>query len=426
MPRVLLFATTTGYQVRAFGEAADRLGLELVFATDRCHALDDPWRDAAIPVGFHDEATSLRRVLEVTAERPVAGVLAVGDRPTVLAAMVAEALGLPGHGSDGARAASNKLSYRQCLARAGLRAPAFHVFRFDEVGRRQTLPFGFPCVVKPLALSGSRGVIRADNEAALEAALARVARLLLQPDVRALRDQANDLILVEEYIDGAEFAVEGLVDNGRLHVITIFDKPDPLDGPFFEETIYAMPTRLVADERASVESAVADAVRALGLVHGPVHAECRLGIDGPIVLEVAARPIGGLCARVLRCIDSTGHFCSYEEVLLRQAIGEAGGGFRPTQEASAVMMIPIPGAGQLTGVVGEDLARAVFGVEEVRITAKTGQRLVPIPEGASYLGFIFARRQTAEEAIAVVRQAHRQLHFEINTKISLLPKVGYE
>ena len=269
-------------------------------------------------------------------------------------------------------------------------------------------------------------MIRADNEAALAAALARVARLLLQPDVRALRDQANDLILVEEYIDGAEFAVEGLVDNGRLHVITIFDKPDPLDGPFFEETIYAMPTRLVADERASVESAGADAVRALGLVHGPVHAECRLGIDGPIVLEVAARPIGGLCARVLRCIDSTGRFCSYEEVLLRQAIGEAGGGFRPTQEASAVMMIPIPGAGQLTGVVGEDLARAVFGVEEVRITAKTGQRLVPIPEGASYLGFIFARRQTAEEAIAVVRQAHRQLHFEINTKISLLPKVGYE
>lgn len=420
MSRILLFATTTSYQVRAFADAAERLGFELAFATDRCHTLDDPWRDEAIPVEFHNERMSLQRVLDAIAGRPVTGVLAVGDRPTILASMVAEALALPCHGAAGARLAASKLRYRQCLSREGLRVPAFHVLRLEQIERCPALPFGFPRVVKPLTLSGSRGVIRANDKKELDAALVRVAQMLSRPELRALRDPSNELVLIEEYIDGAEYAVEGLVNDGRLHVMTIFDKPDALEGPFFEETIYARPTELGPNEQASVEYAVAEAVRALGLRHGPVHAECRLDAHGPVVLEVAARPIGGLCAKVLQCTDSTGHSCQYEEVLLRQAVGEGGCTFDCAPGASAVMMIPIPCSGHLRGVVGTELARAVGGVDDVIITAKLGQQLVPIPEGASYLGFIFARGQTSEDVIAAVRQAHQQLHFEVDREIPLL------
>ncbi|HAK54899.1 MAG TPA: carboxylate--amine ligase [Acidobacteria bacterium] len=420
MPRVMLFATTTGYQVRVFGEAAERLGLELVFATDRCQALEDPWRDAAIPVRFHDEVASLRRLTEAMSGREVHGVLGVGDRPAVLAALAAEAFDLPARGVDGARAAADKLRYRRRLAEVGLPSPAFRAVRLGQIDSRPAAPLSFPCVVKPLALSGSRGVIRVDDQTEFDAALARVGRLLAQPEIRALRDPANDWVLVEAYVDGNEVAVEGLLDDGRLHVVTFFDKPDPLDGPFFEETIYATPTSLTPDRYAAIEAAVADTVRALGLTHGPVHAECRLGPDGVVVLEVAARPIGGLCARVLRCVDPAGRACSYEEVLLRHATGEAGCGFRRAPGASAVMMIPTPRAGHLRRVRGQDRAKAVRDVDDLVITAKSGQRLVPMPEGASYLGFIFARAGTAEDAVEAVRRAHAQLGFDIDPDLPMV------
>ncbi|HJO38613.1 MAG: ATP-grasp domain-containing protein [Vicinamibacterales bacterium] len=419
MPRVILFATTTGYQVRVFGEAAERLGLDLVFATDRCQTLEDPWRDAAIPVRFHDETASLRRLVEAMNGRGVDGVLGVGDRPALLAALAAETFDLPARGVDGARASADKLRYRRRLAEVGLPSPAFRAIRLDQIDAGLAEPLGFPCVVKPLALSGSRGVIRADDQAEFDAALARVGRLLAQPGIRALRDPANDQVLVEEYVEGAEITVEGLLDDGRLHVMTIFDKPDPLDGPFFEETIYATPTSLAPDVCTAIEEALAGTVRALGLTHGPVHAECRLGPGGVVVLEVAARPIGGLCARVLRCVGPSGRACSYEEVLLRHATGEAGRGFRRAPGASAVMMIPTPRAGHLRRVRGQDRARAVRGVDDLVITAKPGQRLVPMPEGASYLGFIFASAATPEAAVAAVRRAHSHLSFDIDLDLPM-------
>jgi len=411
-PRVLLFATTTGYQVRAFGEAATRLGVELVFATDRCQTLDDPWRDAAIPVRFHDEDASLRRVREATATRPVAGIVAVGDRPAVLAAAAAEVLGVPGHGRDAARVAANKLWYRQRLRERRLPGPPFETVRVGERAKGQSVACGFPCVVKPLALSGSRGVIRADDAAALERALARVERLLSQRAVLARREPADELMLIEGFVDGPEFAVEGLVQDGTLRVVAVFDKPDPLDGPFFEETIYVTPSRLQAGDLVRLDRAVADAVAALGLRHGPIHAECRIGSRGVVVLELAARPIGGLCARALR-FEEAGETRSYEEVLLRHATGTAVEGIARERAASAVMMIPIPRAGYLAGVGGTEAARSVPGVDDVQITAKAGQRLVPIPEGASYLGFIFARHPTPEAAVVAVRTAHAVLRFDI-------------
>jgi biotin carboxylase len=228
-------------------------------------------------------------------------------------------------------------------------------------------------------------------------------------------------LLVEGYIDGAEFAIEGVLTDGRLQPFAIFDKPDPLDGPFFEETIYVTPSSLDADVQAAVIAQVERAARALGLVHGPVHAECRIATDGIYVLEVAARPIGGLCSRVLRFTRTGGpELASLEEVLLRHAAGEDVTGFSRERPAAAVMMIPIPKRGMFKKVEGLEQARAVPGIDDVRITAKPDQLLEPLPEAGSYLGFIFARAERPAEAVKALRAAHQSLRFVVDAPLPVL------
>ena len=420
MFRVLILATTTGYQTRAFGDAAARLGIELIFATDRCHMLEDPWRDAAIAIRFSDEASSVQAILDASARMRIDGVVAVGDRPTVVAARVGEAVGLPWHGSDAAAAARTKHLTRTRFRAAGLLVPAFaqHPVTVDPLAIANTVVY--PAVVKPLALSGSRGVVRVDDHVELAAALARLRTLLASPDVRAERDPAHDLVLIEQFVDGKEFAVEGVLNHGELHVLAVFDKPDPLDGPFFEETIYVTPSRAPAAIQAAITDAVAQAASALGLCHGPIHAECRVNARGVFVLEVAARPIGGLCARALRLVPGQGALAppiALEELLLRHALGETSTSWEREAAASAVMMIPIPRRGIFNGVEGVDAARAVRGIEDIQVTAKAGQVLVPLPEGATYLGFIFARAEGPVIAEAAIRAAHARL------EITILPEV---
>jgi biotin carboxylase len=419
--RVLLLSTTTGYQVRAFGEAAERLGVEIVFATDRCHQIDDPWRDAAIPVRFHQEDASVAAVVAAARRRPIDGILAVGDRPTALAAMAAARLGLPGNPPDAARASSNKLLARERFSAAGLPVPWFFRVPADiEPGaalgalkcRGASDDDTFPCVIKPLTLSGSRGVIRADDERGFVAAMERVQRLLARKDVRVRRDGGDDAIVVEGFIEGQEFALEGVLEHGALRTLAIFDKPDSLDGPFFEETVYSTPSLLASPLQEAVVETIAQGVRALGLRHGPIHAECRIAPDGRIfVLEIAARPIGGLCARVLRFEPGE---IPYEELLLRHAVGDPLAGYTRERPAAAVMMIPIPQRGLLKGTEGLDDAKAVQGIDGITITARPDQLLEPLPEGASYLGFVFARAATPGEAISAVRAAHARLRFRID------------
>jgi biotin carboxylase len=311
---------------------------------------------------------------------------------------------------------------RSNLARAGLPVPWF--FEADPAMDISADPrLQFPCVVKPLGLSGSRGVIRADTPAELDAALARLRALLSRPDVRAIRSGLGDTILVEGFIEGPEFAVEGVMTDGALRTLAVFDKPDPLDGPFFEETIYVTPPDLGPGERRAVVDHVGRGAAALGLANGPVHAECRVGPRGIFILEIAARPIGGLCSRVLR-FTTAGEtsLVSLEDVLLRHSIGEDISSYRREPRTSGVMMIPIPARGMLKRVTGIDAAEAVAGVEDVRITAKTGQLLEPLPEGASYLGFIFARGSGWHEVVGALKGAHAQLHFEIATPIALVAR----
>lgn len=283
--------------------------------------------------------------------------------------------------------------------------------------------FNFPVVLKPVGLSGSRGVIRANDAAEFDAAFRRIAALLSRPQVRAARTGLEDDILIEAYIDGREFALEGVLTDGALRVLALFDKPDPLEGPFFEETIYVTPSRAPSPTQARIARAVSDAARALGLTHGPVHAECRVTPNGEVyVLEVAARPIGGLCSRVLSFVRegrAAIGAAALETVLLEHAIGRSIEGYAREEAAAAVMMIPIPQRGVYKGVTGEHEARNVPGVTDIRITAKDGQLLEPLPEAGSYLGFIFARAATPDAAEHAVRRAHAQLAFAIARELTV-------
>jgi biotin carboxylase len=413
MKRLLLVATTTGYQTRMFADAAARLGVELIYATDRCDQLDDPWRDGAIAVRFHEEWRSVNTLLNAIDTRPIDAVLAVGDRPTVLAAYLSRLLGLPGHPPEAAAAARDKRLSREKLEAAGLPTPAFITVPVGADPMKLLGRLPFPVVVKPTVLSGSRGVIRADDALSFAAAFDRVRRLLASPEIRELRDPDAGVVQIEEYIPGSEYALEGMLENGRLRTLAIFDKPDPLDGPFFEETIYVTPSRATPAIQRQIEESVAAAISALGLHHGPIHAECRVNGHDVFVLEVAARPIGGLCAKSVR-MELAGVTIGLEEFLLRHAMGDHQVGWTRERSASAVMMIPIPRSGVYRRVDGVDEASRVPGVEEVQITAKPDQKLLLLPEGASYLGFLFARAAEPEAAERAVREAHARLRFTID------------
>jgi biotin carboxylase len=418
--RVLLLATTTGYQIRSFGEAAERLGVRLVFASDRCDRLEDPWWDGAIPVRFHDMSLSIEAVVascrgRASDDKP-AGVIAVGDRPTLLAAHVSAALGLPGNPPAATETSRNKLAARRAFASAGLLTPRFEVVSISEaLPRRTSLPY--PVVVKPLALSGSQGVIRADDDESLAHAMDRVSRLLRTTDIAIEREDAHEYVLIETFIPGREYAVEGVLTDGAFQVFTIFDKPDPLDGPFFEETIYVTPSRASAETQRAIGDEIASAIRILGLRHGPVHAECRVNDQGIYVLEVAARPIGGLCSKAIRFSAVDGSLATLEEVLLRHALGERVDGYRGINRATGVMMIPIPRRGIYRGVSGVEKARRIPGIDDVIITAKPDSTLVPLPEGRSYLGFIFATSDAPASVEEALRCAHDSLEFSIDREV---------
>jgi len=427
--RLLLLSTTTGYQTRSFVEAARKLGLTVSLGTDRCHVLEDPWQDGALPLHFEDAEGSARQIVEYARSNHVDAIVSVGDRPTPTAARACRELALPGHPTLATDICRDKFLFRERLRTAGLRVPRFQHFSLASDPQRLLasgdVTVGFPCVLKPLALSGSRGVIRADDPEQFVAAFNRIRQLLGSPDVQVLREPTSQFLQVEAYVEGEEVAVEALVDRGRLQVLAIFDKPDPLIGPFFEETIYVTPSRLPDDEQQQIVEALATAVEALGLSHGPLHAEMRINSEGAWLLEVAARPIGGLCARALR-FDAPGsnELISLEELVIRLALGASVERVRREPSAAGVMMIPIPEEGIFRHAEGVDDARATPGVEDVNITAKPDHKLVALPEGSSYLGFIFARGDSPEFVENALRCAHRKLGFVISPALPVLRASG--
>jgi biotin carboxylase len=399
--RLLVFAATTGYQIRVFEQTARRMGADFTLATDHCDRLDDPWGDHAIAVKFDHR---LSRSIEALRNVPFDAVAAVGDRPAVLAAEAAATHGVLFHSPAGARASNDKYLARQLYQAAGLLLPPFFRARFNDDPRVLAARAPYPCVLKPLGLSASRGVIRADDAREFEAAFRRIARF------------GERFLQVEGYIPGREFAIEGLVTRGEFQPLAIFDKPDPLEGPFFEETIYTTPSGEPEAVQSALIETAARAVGVLGLCHGPVHVEMRYNAEGTWILEAHARPIGGLCARALRFEGGM----PLEELIIRHALGEDVRGARREGPASGVMMIPIPKEGIYRSAEGVERALAVPGIEDVVLTATEGQHIVPLPEGSSYLGFIFARAASAAEVEAALRRSHAELRFEIAT---VLPTV---
>ena len=421
MKRVLVFAGKLGYQTRSFDVAARKLGVGLGFVTDRCHQLDDPWGDRAIAVHFESPETAAYAVLEaVRAGGRADGILALGDRPAVAAAYVARGLGLAYNHPLAVEACRSKLRMREVFRDAGLRVPWFRAVALQPAPEPALLGISYPCVLKPLSLSASTGVIRANNREEFLRAAARVRHVLESPEILASREANLDQMIVEGYIPGREVAVEGLLTDGEFRVLTIFDKADPLEGPFFEETIYVTPSRLGEAQRKEIEKCAVDAVRALGLSHGPVHAEFRINEEGVWPLEVAPRPIGGLCARALRFVSGqSSEVIGLEELLLRQAVEMPVGNWKREAAASGVMMIPVPASGVLEGVEGESAARAVPSVTDLEITARLHDYIAAWPEGASYLGFLFARAETAERVEGALRAAHGELRFTIRERLAV-------
>lgn len=417
--RVLLFASKLGYQTRSFGEAARKLGIEPTFVTDRCHQLDDPWGDRALPVHFETPDAAAYSVLEHVrhAAEPVDGILALGDRPATTAAYVARGLGIPYNHPASVEACRSKLRMREVFRDAGLPVPWFKPVPLQPTPEPSLLGISYPCVLKPLSLSASQGVIRADNREEFLDAAGRVRRLLQSPEISVTREPHLDLMLVEGYISGKEVAVEGLLTDGVLRVLAIFDKADPLEGPFFEETIYVTPSRLSLQQQKKIESCAVDAIRALGLSHGPVHAEFRVNDEGVWPLEVAPRPIGGLCARALNFTSDEGETIGLEELLLRHALALPGSGSPRERTASGVMMIPVPASGVLENIEGEGEARSVAHIRNLQITARLHDYIAAWPEGSSYLGFLFASTEDPAQVEAALREAHSRLKFSISPRL---------
>src|SRR6267142_1888966 len=418
MSRLLILASKLGYQTRSFAETARALGVEVIFASDRCHQLEDPWSDGAIALHFDRPEEAARRIVSQSLVRPVDGLIALGDRATTTAAYAARALGLAYNHPAAVENCRSKLRQREILRDAGVPVPGFFSFRLDKRIERILPRVQFPCVVKPLRLAASQGVIRANNPEEFQAAVARIRALLESPEIQATHEADRDRLLVERYIPGAEVAVEGLLSRGKLRILGIFDKPDPLEGPYFEETIYVTPSRLLDAEQHAIEQCARDAARALGISQGPIHAEFRINKDGVWPLELAPRPIGGLCARALRfLLGSEKELIGLEELLMRHALEFPGSDSQREQLAAGVMMIPVPKSGVLEAVTGEDAARTVPGVTDLLVTARLHDYIAAWPEGSSYLGFLFARANDPEEVEQAIRKAHEKLAFTIAPRL---------
>lgn len=409
--RVLLLMTANTYRAQPFIAAAERLGIEVIKAVDMPRPLAEVW-DYRPGIDFSAPEQATQAIAAIAADQPLAAIIAVDDSGVLLAARASAALGLPHNSVAAAAAARDKFRMRTLLAQAGVASPPFSLYSTADNLSELAAQVEYPCVVKPRQLSGSRGVMRADDPDQFMAAVERLKRLLLTLDPAPTPRS----FLVEQFIPGVEVALEGLLDHGKLHVLALFDKPDPLDGPFFEETIYVTPSRLPAAVQDAITACAAEAAAAIGLRMGPMHAELRVNQDGPWIVEVAGRSIGGLCSKTLRF----GTDVSLEELILRQACGLECASLRRTHEAGGVMMIPIPAAGLLKAVGGLAEAERVPGIEEVTITARLHYRLVPLPEGDSYLGFIFARSTTPDAVEIALRAAHQKLSFEIVPDIPLL------
>jgi hypothetical protein len=398
-PRALLIAPDRSYRTGAFVLAAQKLGIELVVASfgEACLAI----RSGGLALNRESQAEALDTISRAVAENPFAAILASDDETVALAGIAAERNGLPGNPADAIRAITSKIHFRRFCESNETQGPGFIALGSENLHQGAPPGVHYPCVAKPAMLSASRGVIRCDNPGELGRALKRIHSLLYSEG-----KLGEEAVIVEDYIDGFEYAVDGLVNRGRLQVLAIFEKPDPMAGPFFEETIYLTPPRLSHRVTDQVIGSLENLCRKLGICEGALHAELRINSSGVWFLEIAGRTVGGRCGRILEF--QTG--CSLEELVLANAVRLPAAVGEGT-DSSGVMMIPVTQGGVLRRVEGISAARRVRDIVDVEIDVREGQILVPWPEGCAYPGFIFARAGTGADVERALRAAHRCLNF---------------
>ena len=397
MARLLLLLPTATYRAPDFLAAAHALGVDVVVGSERRQAMASAMGDRALVVELGHPARAVEAIAELHRRAPIDGIVGVDDQAVLVAALAAARLGFRHNSPAAVSITRDKIAMRRALAAVGVAQPDFRVLWPGDDGAAAARAVGLPCVVKPVSLSGSRGVIRVDDADSVAAVADRVRAIVADAGAAGPAP-----LLVERYVPGHEVAVEGLLQGGRLDVLAVFDKPDPLEGPYFEETIYVTPSRLPPAALALIERATAAATGAVGLVEGPVHAELRVDGDRLAVVEIAARSIGGLCSRSLRF----GVGVSLEEIILRHTLGLPLDDLRRQVEASGVMMIPIPGSGTLERVTGQQKARAVSGVVGLELSVAPGRTVRRLPEGDRYLGFLFARGPSPAQVEQALRDAH--------------------
>lgn len=398
--RVLLVSPPESYRIQPYVRAAHSLGVEVNIASQGEWAISSP-HSAGVDVPLQDQEAALAILLQLTRQQQYDAIVGTDDSTLELAAKLAEKAGLQQNNPSSVRIARRKDLSRICLRRAGIQVPEFTVIEAGINMPVDNSEFEYPCVVKPLALSGSRGVIRADTCNDLSVAIQRSLNIIMQE--YDLYEKSH--LLIEQFISGREFAVEAMLSDGRLEVLAIFDKPDPLDGPYFEETYYISPARITDSERQLIVDTVQKSCKAYGLISGPVHAECRLNDDGAWLIELAARTIGGLCSRLLTF--GTGY--TLEQLVLANAIGQHLS-IQINPGAAGVLMLPVRKEGVLRRVEGVMKAEQVPFIDEIEISLREGYKVYPLPEGASYLGFVFASAPEANVVEQALRDSFKQLN----------------
>ena len=413
MPRLLLLLPTRTYRAEAFLAAARHLHVSVTIGSERPPEGLTNLPDELLPLDVRHPQAAAPIAGAFARQHPIDAVIGVDDVTAVTAAAIAQAIGLPHNSVASVTAARNKRLMRELLSGQGILVPCHRVYPLDGDPKEFAKQIVYPCVVKPLILSASCGVIRANDEKEFSEAFHRVGALLTNLGL-VERDEQARWILVEDFVPGIEVALEGLLTQGVLQPLAMFDKPDPLNGPFFEETIYITPSRLSSDLQQNVVACAARTAQALGLREGPVHGEFRVNEKGVWVIELAARAIGGRCSKTLSFASGM----SLEELILRHALRMPLPPLTRQEQAAGVMMLPIPYGGRLREVRGQAEARAVPGIEELTITAEPGDELVPLPEGTRYLGFLLARGATPKEVERSLRDAHRRLTIVISASSS--------
>lgn len=402
---IILVIPPLTYRADAYIAAARQMGLQPVCALDPAYGIPDSI-EAYLPISFEFPECAAQALVGHAMSRPVAGILSVDDGGAEVAAIASGALGLPHNPIEAHHATRNKYAMRLLFQRAGLPSPEFSVHMLCEDPHRIAERLRYPVVLKPLYLTGSRGVIRANSPDEFVPAFARVAALLAQPGT----GPDPKCLLVERYIPGAEVSVDGVLHDGALRTLAIYDKPDPMEGPFFEETIFTTPSRHPQDVQEQIVLCAESAAKAIGLRMGAVHVELRVNQDGPWLLEVAARTMGGYCSRALPFESGR----ALEELVLTQVLSRSIDEFVPASGSHGVMMVPIPGEGIYRGVAGTTEAEATPGVTGLMITITPGNVVTPLPEGDKYIGFIFAHGECPTLVEKALREAHKCLSFDLD------------